>query len=137
MQRLLLLTVLFLLAPAARAQVSVNVQIGVPTIRFAAPPAVVVVSPGIQVVPDYDDEVFFVGGAYWCQRSGHWYRAHDHRGGWAVVHAKHVPSGLVKLPPGKYKRFKGGKGHGNGNSQGHGNGHAKHGHKHGRGHGKH
>lgn len=97
-----LLAFALLVAPAlAAAQVSVDVRIG-----FPAPPPLVVVSPGIQVVPDYGEEVFFVDGWYWLRRDAAWYRTRDHRGGWAVVEHRHVPVTLVGLPPGKYKHWR-------------------------------
>ena len=113
----LLLAALLLLAPAARAQVEVSIRIPVPTIRFEVKPAVVVVAPGVHVVPDHDDEVFFVDRAYWCRRDGRWFKAHDHRGHWVVVEEKRVPKGLRKLEPGKYKRYKAKK-HGKGKGKG-------------------
>lgn len=92
------------LATAASAQV-VQVNIGLPTITFQVPPPLVVVQPGVQVVEDFDDEVFFTDGWYWCRRDGRWFRTKDHRGGWVVVE-RGVPVALVKLPPGKYRKWK-------------------------------
>ncbi len=91
------------LAPAApaRAQVAVDVRIGFPT-----PPALVVVRPGVQVVPDYDEEVFFTGGWYWLRRDELWYRTRDHRGGWVLVPRRVVPVALVREPPGHYKHWR-------------------------------
>lgn len=104
--RKLLLAALVVAAPAF-AQVQVTVQL--PTISFAVPPPVVVVEPGIQVVEDQDDEVFFVDNVYWVRRGPQWYRSPDHRGGWVVVDGPRVPPTLVHLPPGKYRRYKQGK----------------------------
>jgi hypothetical protein len=87
----------------------VQIQVSLPTITFQAPPPVVVVEPGIQVVEDQDDEVFFVNNVYWCRRGPHWYRANDHRGGWVLVDGPGVPPALVKVPAGKYRRYKHGK----------------------------
>jgi hypothetical protein len=87
------------LAPAHAQQVAVRVT-------FATPPPLVVVEPGIQVVPDYDEEVFFVDGWYWHRASGVWYRTRDHRGGWVVVEPRYVPARLVRIPPGQYKHWK-------------------------------
>ncbi|MBL8940196.1 MAG: hypothetical protein JNM69_36955 [Archangium sp.] len=50
-------------ASASVAQVKIDVVL--PTIVFEAPPALVVVQPGVQVVEDFDEEVFFVDGWYW------------------------------------------------------------------------
>lgn len=88
----------------------VQVQIPLPPIVFPAPPPLVVVEPGVQVVEDNDDEVFFVDNVYWTRRDGRWFRSPDHRGTWVVVDGPRVPPVLVKQPPGKFKRFKRGGG---------------------------
>jgi hypothetical protein len=88
------------------AQVNVQVQIGVPTIRFETAPVLVEVSPGIQVVPEYEHEVFFVDGWYWHRTGRTWYHTRDHRGGWAMVHRREVPRGLTHFPPGRYKHYR-------------------------------
>jgi hypothetical protein len=49
----LLLSVAF--PRTSAAQVNLQVQIGVPTIRFETPPALVEVSPGVQVVRRHSD----------------------------------------------------------------------------------
>lgn len=92
-----------LLALPAGAQVQLSVSL--PTLRFEVQPALVVVEPGIQVVPDYDEEVFFVSGWYWHRRGGHWFKAKDYRGGWVVVN-RGVPPGLARIPPGKYRHWR-------------------------------
>lgn len=103
-------------AGSAAAQVRVQVSVPAPplapvppapSVTFVKPPPLVVVQPGIQVVEDHDEEVFFVDNHYWVRRDGHWFRTRDHRGGWAVVDGPHVPPALVKVPPGHYKRHKG------------------------------
>jgi len=84
----------------ARAQVQVSIGIA-----FPEPPPLVVVSPGVRVVPELDEEVFFVGGFYWVMRDGLWYRTHDYRGGWAPVRRAGVPASLVRIPPGRYRHY--------------------------------
>ncbi len=91
------------------AQVRVTVDVPAPTITFTAPPPLVVVQPGVQVVEDYDDEVYVVQDVYWVRRGKHWYRSRDYRGGWVVVDGPGVPPSLVRMPPGKYRRYKHGK----------------------------
>lgn len=108
--RVVLFLAAVLLAAPARAQVSVSIEL--PSIRFEVAPALVTVSPGIQVVENYRDEVYFVDGWYWVRRDSRWFRTRNHRGGWVVVE-RGVPPGLTRLPPGKYKHFKGKKGAGN------------------------
>jgi hypothetical protein len=93
----------------AQVQVGVGVQVSVPlpTIQFEVAPPLVVVSPGVQVVRDYREEVFFVDGWYWCRRDSYWFRTRDYRGGWVVVERPYVPATLVKIPPGHYKHYRG------------------------------
>ena len=69
-------------------------------------PRLVVVEPGVQVVEDLDEEVFFVDGWYWVRRGDHWYRARDHRRAWVYVEPRYVPHGLHRIPPGQYRRFR-------------------------------
>lgn len=103
MKRLLALAALALsLAPlAARAQVAVNIQLGLP----AAPP-LVVVQPGVQVVENQDDEVFFTGGWYWVRRDGRWWRAREPRARFVYVEPRYVPQRLVRIPPGQYRHWR-------------------------------
>ncbi len=69
-------------------------------------PPLVVIQPGVQVVPEVQHEVFFVDGVYWARRDGGWYRAENPRGGWFAVPPHAVPAAIVKIPPGKYKNWK-------------------------------
>jgi len=92
--------------PGRPARAQVRLEIAVPTIRFEVAPPLVVVSPGVQVVPEYEEEVFFVDGWYWYRSGPYWYRTRDHRGGWVVVERRYVPATLVKIPPGHYKHYK-------------------------------
>ena len=86
----------------------VQVRVTVPTVRFEVAPPMVVVQPGVQVVQDYDEEIFFVDGRYWMRgRDGRWYRANDYRGGWIVAEPRVVPAPIVRLPPGRYKHHRG------------------------------
>ncbi|HEU4381907.1 MAG TPA: hypothetical protein VFR85_00280 [Anaeromyxobacteraceae bacterium] len=114
-------------APASTAaQVSMSIQMNLPAVL----PPLVVVQPGVQVVSDYDREIFFVGGYYWVRNDGYWYRARDPRARWYYVRPNRVPTFLVNAPPGHYRHW-------------HGQGHWKdkerwradsHRHGHGRGH---
>ena len=88
-----------LLSVPAFAQVEVKISF-----PWLAPPPLVVVEPGIQVVPDYPEEVFFVDSWYWVRRDGRWYRARDYRAGWSYVTAP--PATLVRIPPGRYRNWK-------------------------------
>jgi len=86
----------------------VQVRVTVPTVRFEVAPPMVEVQPGVLVVHDYDEEVFFVDGRYWMRApDGRWYRASDYRGGWVVAEPRVVPAPIVRIPPGRYKHHKG------------------------------
>ena len=101
--RNLLLAAALVAFPAA-AQVQISVQL--PSIFFPAPPQLVVVQPGVQVVENNSEEVFVVDDVYWVRRSDRWYRANDHRGGWVYVDGPRVPPSLVRLSPGAYRHDK-------------------------------
>jgi hypothetical protein len=81
--------------------VQLRIQMGFPAVL----PPLVVVQPGVRVVQDFDDEVFFTGGYYWVSRDGNWYRTRDHRGTWRYVRLDRVPSRLVHFHPGQYRRW--------------------------------
>jgi len=49
------------------------------------PPQLVEVSPGVQVVADYDQPVFYSDSYYWRYDNGVWYRSREHTRGWARV----------------------------------------------------
>jgi hypothetical protein len=83
-----------------------QIPVPVPIITFPAPPPLVIVQPGVQVVEDNDDEVFFHDNFYWVRREGRWFKSRDHKGNWVVVDAPVVPPALVKLTPGQYRRYK-------------------------------
>ena len=96
----------------ASAQVfEAHIGVSVPAIQFDVEPPLVVVSPGVYVVEDYDQEVFFTDGWYWSRRGDVWYRTRDHRGGWVAAPPRYVPATIVRLPPGHYRHFRSGPGH--------------------------
>ncbi|HEX2692082.1 MAG TPA: hypothetical protein VHN14_35980 [Kofleriaceae bacterium] len=45
-------------------------------------PDLVTVSPGVQVVADYDEPVFYTDGFYWRFYDGYWYRSNNYASGW-------------------------------------------------------
>lgn len=67
----------------------------------------VVIEPGVSVVRDFDDEVFFVDGYYWARQDRTWYRTRDHRGGWGRVDDRQVPVFIARSPPGRYRHYRG------------------------------
>jgi len=110
-----------LAAAQASGHASVELRLDLPVVL----PQLVVVSPGVEVVPELEHEVFFVDGFYWVRHDRGWYRSKSHRGGWVLAPARGVPAKLVKIPPGKYRRYKPAKG----SSVDHDGDHGKHGKK--------
>jgi hypothetical protein len=98
----LVIAALISLPGAAAAQARVDIRFDLPVVL----PPLVVVSPGVQVVPEVREEVFFHDGWYWVRRDEYWYRSRTHRSGWMMVPPQRVPSRLVALPPGKYRNWK-------------------------------
>jgi hypothetical protein len=53
-------------------------------------PDLVYVSPGVQVIADYDEPIFYSDGFYWRETGGIWYRSRVHTGGWVTYSAPHA-----------------------------------------------
>ena len=60
-----------------------------------AGPDLVYVSPGVYVVSDYNDSVFYSDGYYWRYDSGYWYRSGYYNRGW--IRAGNVPMGVRRI----------------------------------------
>ncbi len=88
---------LVLAGTATQSEAEVNVQINLPSIMFAAPPAVVVI-PGtyVYMVPDIDVDVLFYQGYWWRPYEGRWYRSQDYQG--RYTKSRRIPQGLRALP---------------------------------------
>jgi hypothetical protein len=59
-----------------------NANVGVSGDAYAATPDLVEVSPGVQVVADYDEPVFYTDGFYWRYYNNGWYRSNNYSTGW-------------------------------------------------------
>ncbi len=72
---------------------------------YAAPaPDLVYVSPGVQVIADYDEPIFYSDSYYWRFYGGTWYRSHSYTGGW--VYAR-PPRAVVSIDrPYAYARYR-------------------------------
>ncbi len=62
------------------------------TVETSAPD-LVYVSPGVQVIADYDEPIFYSDNYYWRNDGGTWYRSRSYNAGWvyasppaAVIH---------------------------------------------------
>ena len=83
----------------ARTNVDVSINIPLPALVFAAPPAVVPVpSSQVYFVPDVEVDVLFYNGYWYRPHHGHWYRAHSYRGPWAGLSHARVPRAVIGLP---------------------------------------
>jgi hypothetical protein len=72
---------------------------------YAAGPELVVVSPGVEVVADYDRPIFYADGLYWWSSGGVWYQSNWYGGGW--VRARHVsPRVYVIAHPEHYAHYR-------------------------------
>src|SRR5512133_216319 len=101
MKRLILFALLAPTLASAQVRASASFSLDLPVII----PPLVVIQPGIQVVPDVEYEVFRADGFYWTRRDGGWYRSTAPRSGWVYM-PRGVPPGLSRMPPGKYKRWR-------------------------------
>lgn len=81
-----------------------------PDVAYAASattPDLVEVSPGVQVIADYDYPVFFSDGLYWRYDNGLWYESPYYYGGWGVAYD--VPIGVRGIHnPWGYRHWHGG-----------------------------
>jgi len=92
MHKTTIITSLFLAALAVGCYSEESVGVGY-SAGYAAPaPALVEVSPGVQVIADYDYPVFYSSGFYWRYDGGMWYRSGYYDRGWAVSY--NVPVGI-------------------------------------------
>jgi len=71
-----------------------------------AEPDLVEVSPGVWVVEDYDEPVFYSEGSYWLYRDGIWFRSHVHTGSWVRVRSTPVVVARISTPR-AYVRYRG------------------------------
>ena len=68
-------------------------------------PDLVEVSPGVQVVADYDDSVFYSDGFYWRNDGGGWYRSNNYAGGW--VYWSSPPQAIITInEPHRYRNYR-------------------------------
>jgi hypothetical protein len=63
-------------------------------VATVATPDLVYVSPGVQVIADYDEPIFYSDGFYWRFYSGAWYRSAYYTGGWAYAAP---PAAIVRI----------------------------------------
>jgi len=70
-------------------------------------PTMAYVSPGVQVVYDYDYPVFFADGYYWRYSNDRWYSSPYYNRGWSVNYR--VPVAVRGIhEPWRYSHYRGG-----------------------------
>lgn len=81
---------------------------GVATYAYVeSDPALVEVSPGVYVIEDYGEPVFYSGGTYWLYRNNVWYRSRYYDRGWVYVDRYRVPGHVSRIDrPHRYTRYR-------------------------------
>lgn len=70
-----------------------------------ATPDLLYVAPGVSVIADYGEPIFFVDGFYWWYLDGLWYRSTYYTGGWA--HVAVPPAAVVHINnPVRYRYYR-------------------------------
>lgn len=78
------------------------------TATYSAPEVdMVYVSPGVQVIADYDEPVFYTDGYYWRYYGNTWYRSNTWTGGWVGIQYNSAPRSLLRVErPHSYVRYR-------------------------------
>lgn len=74
---------------------------------FVEAPELVYVEPGVYVVRNYDDAVYYSDGYYWCNRGGVWYHTAYWNDPWVTVSVNVVPSIFVHRDHRTYVHYHG------------------------------
>ncbi len=76
-----------------------------PVVVTSATPDLVLIAPGVQVIADYDEPIFFADGHYWWYVDGLWYRSAVYTGGWVYVPSP--PVVIVRIgEPHHYRHYR-------------------------------
>ncbi|MGZ4419099.1 MAG: hypothetical protein ACXVRV_13130, partial [Gaiellaceae bacterium] len=73
-------------------------------VRYTATPDLVYVGPGVQVIADYDEPIFYADNVYWRFDGSTWYRSTHYTGGW--VYAPPPPSIMRIERPHEYVHYR-------------------------------
>ena len=67
-------------------------------------PELVYASPGVQVIADYDQPIFYADNFFWRFDGGYWYRSSSYRGGWGYAQP---PEAIVRIDrPQRYTHYR-------------------------------
>ncbi len=85
----------------SKAEVNVNIGVGLPGLVIPAPPALIVI-PGTYVYypPDVGVDIFFYHDHWYRPYRGRWFISGEYNGPWGAVGIRRVPRVLRGLPPG-------------------------------------
>lgn len=97
---------LFSTGCAARVYSRGYVQYSEPVV-FVDAPELVYVEPGVYVVRNYGDAVYYSDGYYWCNRGGVWYHTAYWNDPWVTVHVNVVPTVFVHRDHRAYVHYHG------------------------------
>lgn len=101
------LPLLIVLALASGCVVHGSTGVRVRAHAHVPAPTLVYVQPGVQVVADYHEPVFYSEGYYWRYYGGVWYRSSYHHSGW--VRVRSVPVYVSRIDrPHTYVRYRAG-----------------------------
>lgn len=68
-------------------------------------PDMAYVAPGVRVIADYDEPVFFHNGYYWYSDNGYWYRSNRWNSGWVYVQSP--PTVIARIDrPYAYRHYR-------------------------------
>jgi len=69
-------------------------------------PELVFISPGVQVIADYREPIFYTDSYYWRYQGNVWYRSSTYTGGWVRYSA--VPVAILRIEqPSMYVHYRG------------------------------
>jgi hypothetical protein len=70
-------------------------------------PELIEISPGVQVIADADEPLFYSDGTYWLYRDGYWLRSNDYRRNFARVQLTYVPQRIRSIErPQTYAQYR-------------------------------
>jgi hypothetical protein len=94
----------FFFPTSTHAAVNIDINIPLPGLVIAGPPAMMVV-PGSYVyfAPDAETDLFFYRGYWYRPSRGGWYVSLEYNGPWGYAAVGSVPRVLINLPP-HYRR---------------------------------
>lgn len=80
-------------------------QAGYTASATVSAPEMVVISPGVQVVANYDEPIFYSDNYYWRYEGGFWLRSRSHSGGFVRYTP---PRAILSIErPSAYIRYRG------------------------------